>query len=72
MVDHNHDRIKTTGGGKICDEIDRQRGKGDSHVRQDRDKWWGHWVGISFHLLTKGTTLNIFSNIGAKASEGEE
>jgi len=23
MVDHDHNRIKTTGGGKICDEIDQ-------------------------------------------------
>jgi len=27
----------------------------------------GHQVGISFHLLTKGTSFDIFTNISAKS-----
>jgi hypothetical protein len=67
VVDHDHNRIKSTGGREIHDKIDGQRSEWYSGIRRNRDKGRGHRVGISFHLLTKGASINIFMNIGTKS-----
>jgi hypothetical protein len=67
VVDHDHDRVEPPRRRQISDEVDRQGGKGHGGSRGNGDQRRGHRVGIGFHLLTKGATLNIFTDIGAKA-----
>jgi hypothetical protein len=67
MVYHDHDRVEPPGWRELSDQINRQEGKGNGGSGGNRDEGWCDWVSIGFHLLTKGTTFNIFVNIRTQA-----
>jgi len=66
MVDHDHDRVKTPRGRVIGDQINGKEGKGNSCRGGNGDKRGSHRMGVRFHLLTEGTSFNIFLDIGTK------
>jgi hypothetical protein len=62
MVNHDHNRIKARGEGKISNEVNGQLGKGAGGSRWNRGEWWCRGVSINFHLLAGGTAIDIVVN----------
>jgi hypothetical protein len=42
MVYYDHDRVKTPGGRKVSDEINREESERDSGGGRDWDEQWGY------------------------------
>ena len=56
MIDHNHQRVMSIGGGKISDEVDRELFEWQGGGRRDRGELGMSGVVIDLVLLTYGTS----------------
>ena len=66
MVDHDQDRIKTRGGRKICDEVDRELAEGErSGGRDGMERRQGE-VSINLVLLADCTAIDKVFDKGGK------
>jgi hypothetical protein len=64
MVDHDQNGIKTSGGREIGDKIHREMSEWGNSGGINGDKRRGRRVSVSLHLLTKGATFNVLTDIG--------
>jgi hypothetical protein len=62
MVDHDHNRIKTRRDGEVGNEVNRELSERARHRGGNRGKGRRQGVGVDFHLLASGTTVNIVAN----------
>ena len=67
MVNHDHDRVKTVGQGKIGDEVDGEVLEGARAFKGEGSDGWDHRMGEDLVCLANYTTGNVFPDIGEKA-----
>ena len=65
MVDHDHDRIKTRGGGEVGDEVNRELSKRERDRGLDREQRRDNRVSVGLVLLTDWATGDeVFDECG--------
>ena len=71
MVNHDHNRIKIHGEGKISDKIDRELLERKQNRGQDRTEWRTHRVCVDLGLLANHTACNEMFDKGRETQPPE-
>ena len=71
MVDHDQERVKARGEGKICDKIARDLLEGAEGDGFDGGEGGDGRVCVNFVLLAKGAALNVAADEGGKSRPPE-
>ena len=66
VVNHDHERIKTSESQKTCDKVDRNLFKGVSGMERGRWEGQNRWVSVDLVGLTSGTASEKSADKGIK------